>query len=432
MKRISLSSILVVSILSAPYIANAQQEKRWLKHHISLLTTPSMLGRGYVNKGHDRAAKYVLKHFKEYGLLPVNKDSTYIQTYSFAVNTFPDEVSLKLNKKQLVPGADFLIDAASISFNTDKIKVSSVDLNKIKDTAVWNKTKAAWHTDSKAYFLKNTDSLCKHLAINERRFAKQLPKGCFLIPQHGKITWTVATDTIPATVFYVEDTVLPRRVRKAAVHVNAVYLPAAKNKNENIIACVPGEVRDSFIVFTAHYDHLGAMGKGTYFPGASDNASGTAMLLYLANYFAKNPQRYTMVFIAFSGEEAGLLGSSYFVNHPMIPLDHIRFLTNLDIMGDATDGITVVNATEFSKQFDALRRINNSKDYLPQIKSRGKAANSDHYHFTEAGVPSFFIYTNGGKGFYHDIFDTAASLPMTNIDKLAKLLVAFAKELNVP
>jgi len=174
------------------------------------------------------------------------------------------------------------------------------------------------------------------------------------------------------------------------------------------------------------------MGKEAYFPGASDNASGTAMLLYLANYFAKNPQHYTMVFIAFSGEEAGLLGSSYFVNHPMIPLDHIRFLTNLDIMGDATDGITVVNATEFSKQFDALQRINNSKSYLPQIKSRGKAANSDHYHFTEAGVPSFFIYTNGGKGFYHDVFDNAASLSMTNIDMLAKLLVAFAKELNVP
>lgn len=430
MKRISLTAALIIPLFFQTTISFAQQEKRWLKHHISLLSSPTMMGRGYVNKGHDKAAKYVLKYFKAYGLLPVNKDSTYIQTYTFPVNTFPGELTLKLNKKELTPGADYLVDAASSSFNSDKIKVNTVDLNKISDSAAWDKAKMKWHTDSRAYFLEHVDSFCKHFSISERKFSKQLPAGCFFIPQHGKITWTVAIDTIPATVFYLEDTVLPRRIRKATVHANNVYLPAAKNKNENIIACVPGTMSDSFVVFTAHYDHLGMMGNTAYFPGASDNASGTAMLLYLANYFAQNPQHYTMVFIAFSGEEAGLLGSSYFVKHPMIPLDHIRFLTNLDIMGDATNGVTVVNATEYPKEFSALQKLNDAKGYLPEIKSRGKAANSDHYYFTEAGVPSFFIYTNGGPGFYHDIFDKAAALPMTNIDQVAKLLVAFGKELN--
>lgn len=194
------------------------------------------------------------------------------------------------------------------------------------------------------------------------------------------------------------------------------------------MAYVPGTVKDSFIVFTAHYDHLGMMGSTATFPGASDNASGTAMLLYLANYFAAHPQHYSIAFIAFSGEEAGLLGSHYFVEHPMIALDHIKFLTNIDIMGDATDGITVVNATEFPKEFDLLQQINKRKNYLPAIKSRGKAANSDHYFFTEAGVPSFFIYSNGGKGYYHDVFDKSSEVTLENVDMVARLLIDFAAQ----
>jgi aminopeptidase YwaD len=189
-------------------------------------------------------------------------------------------------------------------------------------------------------------------------------------------------------------------------------------------------VKDSFLVFSAHYDHLGMMGDTTFFPGASDNASGVAMLLYLAYYYAKHPQHYTMVFIAFAGEEAALMGSEFFVNYPFIPLKNIRFLTNIDIMGDATDGITVVNATEFPKEFGLLKKINEKSSYLPEIRSRGKAANSDHYYFTEAGVPSFFMYSNGGNGYYHDIYDRAREVTLNHIDDVAKLLMDFVKELR--
>ena len=260
------------------------------------------------------------------------------------------------------------------------------------------------------------------------RLAQALPKGCYIVPQHGKLTWTVATDVAPATVLYVEDTILPKHLKKASINIHSVYNPAAKN--ENIIGIAPGEVKDSYIVFTAHYDHLGMMGKDAVFNGASDNASGTAMLLYLATYFAAHPQHYSMVFIAFSGEEAGLLGSKYFVSHPLIPLDHIRFLTNIDIMGDATEGVTVVNATEYNKQFSLLTYLNEKNDYLPYVKSRGKAANSDHYFFTEKGVPSFFIFSNGGKGYYHDVFDNAKEVTLNNIDKAARLFIDFAIALN--
>jgi len=193
---------------------------------------------------------------------------------------------------------------------------------------------------------------------------------------------------------------------------------------------VPGKVKDTFITFTAHYDHLGMMGDSTYFPGASDNASGTAMMLYLTSYLAAQPQHYSVLFIAFSGEETGLLGSSFYVQHPVVPLGSIKFLTNIDIMGDATDGVTIVNATEYPTEFDQLKRINDVQHYIPIIKSRGKAANSDHYHFTEAGVPSFFIYSNGGKGYYHDIYDIGAEVTLNHVEGVAKLLIDFAGFFN--
>jgi len=172
------------------------------------------------------------------------------------------------------------------------------------------------------------------------------------------------------------------------------------------------------------------MGADALFPGASDNASGTACLLSLASYFAAHPQRYTIVFIAFSGEEAGLLGSQYYVKNPLFPLSNIRFLVNMDIMGDATDGITVVNATEHPKEVSLLQQLNQENNLLPQVRSRGTAANSDHYHFSKAGVQCFFIYSNSGKGYYHDVFDKASTLSLTNVDKVLTLIITFSAALQ--
>jgi Zn-dependent M28 family amino/carboxypeptidase len=167
------------------------------------------------------------------------------------------------------------------------------------------------------------------------------------------------------------------------------------------------------------------MGENTFFPGANDNASGISMLLEMARYYAQFPPAYSVVFICFAGEEAGLIGSKYFTTHPLIPLKKIRFLTNVDLAGTGDEGITVVNATEFQNAFTLLNCINDSSNLLTKINARGKAANSDHYWFTEKGVPSFFIYTLGGIKAYHDVNDKAETLPFTEFDDLLTLLIRF-------
>jgi Zn-dependent M28 family amino/carboxypeptidase len=202
----------------------------------------------------------------------------------------------------------------------------------------------------------------------------------------------------------------------------------------NVAGYVSGSlVPDSFIVFTAHYDHLGRMGKETCFYGANDNASGTVMMMDLARHFSSpgNKADYSIAFIALSGEEAGLKGSLYYADNPLFPLERIRMLINLDMVGTGSDGITIVNGKEFEKEFNLFRKINDDHRYLEEVKARGESCNSDHCPFYEKGVPSVFIYTRGDEFMeYHNVDDRPEELPLTEYEDLFKLLVGFTKALT--
>jgi len=403
--------------------SKAQTEKRWIKHQIVTLSGNTMYGRGYVNKGVEKAGNYISRKFRDFGLLSFSSDSSYLQPFSFPVNTFPGAVSLKLQKKEMVPGEDYIVHAATSSYSTDKIKTSTIDLKQIKDSIAWDVVKKDFRHD-RAYILQNVDTPARYMRQSSRQIVHELPAGLYIIPQHGKLTWTVATDTIASTIFYVEDTVMPKRIKKVAAQVENKFIPSFKSSN--VIGYVPGTQKpDSFVLFTAHFDHLGKMGNATLFPGAHDNASGTSLMLYMAQYFAQHPQKYSMVFIGFSGEEAGLIGSKYFVNNPLFPLNSIRFVINLDMTGDATNGITVVNAIEQKRAFAIINSLSEKYSYLPKVNERDQSHNSDHYHFSEKGVPAIFIYGNGTKPYYHDVFDKAQELSLEHIDGLIELLIAF-------
>jgi Zn-dependent M28 family amino/carboxypeptidase len=174
------------------------------------------------------------------------------------------------------------------------------------------------------------------------------------------------------------------------------------------------------------------MGNKTMFPGGNDNASGTSMLLNLMQYFSNpaNKPPFTLVFISFAAEEAGLLGSEYYTEHPTKDLSKIKFLLNLDLMGTGDDGIMVVNGSVYEKEFTVLEKINAEQKLLKTIGKRGKAQNSDHYYFTEKGVPSFFLYTTGGRTAYHDIYDDGPGLPLTKFKEVFTLISTFIKTIN--
>ena len=205
--------------------------------------------------------------------------------------------------------------------------------------------------------------------------------------------------------------------------------PIPQHGGANVLATIPGRV-DRWVIVGAHYDHLGRMGSEALFPGANDNASGVAMMLALAEWFAKHKPKYNMLFVAFAGEEAGLLGSEWFMVDRLVQASQIKLMLNLDILGTGDDGITVVNATAQPKFFDQLVAINGERKLLAQVKARGPACNSDHCPFVKRNVPALFVYTMGGIAAYHDVLDREETLPLTEFADLYALLKEFLTTLK--
>ena len=349
------------------------------------LTSPYFWGRGYTRDGMRKAAAFITNEFTRYGLQPMNGKS-FLQPFSYPVNTFPGNMELAVNGQQLEAGKDFIVSPESKSVNASGS-------------------------------LEPYDSI---QFINRKEMV--------IIKLQDKLTWDVSPEVANYSLLLVDRKAINGKPENFSVNLENKLL--SNFKASNICAVVKGTAQpDSVILITAHYDHLGGMGSHTYFPGANDNASGVSLLLNLAHYYAQHPQKYSIGFICFAGEEPGLLGSKYYTEHPIFPLPHIRFLLNTDLAGTGEEGITVVNATEFPKEYTLLNEVNDAGKYLVKINARGKAANSDHYFFTEKGVPSFFFYTLGGIKAYHDVFDKAATLPLNEHEHLFQWLIHFNAKL---
>lgn len=379
---------------------------------VDTLCTPYFSGRGYTNEGSSRASYYLATQFSFLDVPPIANQ--YFQEFPLTVNTFPGKLDLQLGGNTLVPGRDFQPYADSHSGN-GSYKVVYADTTNGLIPILTPKTALML---PKSWFSKFATGRKEEVLDS---LAQLYP---LILEAGNKLTWTVGHGQLQNAVFEVK-TEWFWNAAKVKFRVDAVV--EENYYCNNVCAIVKGtQYPDSFLVLTAHYDHLGGMGAKTYIPGANDNASGTAMLLTLAKYFRENPARYSVVFIAFAGEEAGLVGSEFFVRNPKISLRKIKFLFNLDLMGTGAEGATVVNATVFPQAFEKLKTANDRGQYLPVINSRGEAANSDHYWFTQKGVPSFFMYLQDANyTAYHNISDQPKDLPLTKFDNTCKLIIDF-------
>ena len=409
---------------------NAQVEE--VRRITKTLCSPEFHGRGYVNRGDSIAAKFIADEFKKIGLKPLKRN--YFQEFSFDVNTFPGKMDVKMGEKLLIPGVHYLVNPSSNEIHSTlkpKQILFTIILNKeelIKEISAIVGGKSEYNSIAINFKGASVDTL-KLLAGIPEQLAAILP---VIEITDQKLTWSVGREQLKNAFIQVQDSIY-KSEQSWSLAIDSKFIQ--QHTSKNVIAYLPSKKRKAkTVVFTAHYDHLGRMGQATYFPGGNDNASGTAMLLSMANYFKQNPSDCNILFIAFAGEEAGLVGSEYFVNHPTMKLKKMNFLINLDIMGSGEEGITVVNATNYETEFARLQTINEENKYLVQIKKRGPTKNSDHYWFTTKNVPSFFIYTQGPNKNYHDIFDTYENLSFIEYHDITSLLVKFVegfKELRI-
>lgn len=208
---------------------------------------------------------------------------------------------------------------------------------------------------------------------------------------------------------------------------------------KNVIGVVEGKgpLANETIVVGSHYDHLGYAGAGgslarvkkaVMHNGADDNASGTTAMLELARRYAARTDRQgrRLVFMAFSGEELGLLGSAHYCKSPIFPMDKTVAMVNLDMVGrlpkDEKTGKErlLVEANTTAKEWEGLLDRWNEKHQFEMKRSKSLMPNSDHYSFYNKGVPVLFFWT-GTHPDYHRPTDTAEKINITGMRRIVDL-----------
>lgn len=390
-----------------------------VRKNLEILCSKEFNGRGYVRKGDSLAANWIAQEFEKIGLKKFQ--NSYFQDFQLSINTFPKKISVKLGKKRLQIGRDFILKPHTATLR-GKAKILVLDTLIFADE---NRRKAFFEQDFRQKALVFPAQYSKQLLKVSLEEMQKLAQTSIWVSLHPKLTASLSVHQEGQAEIMLDKKLWDGSAKEISYQIFAQWIE--KYTTRNVIGYIEGtQKKDTFIVFTGHYDHLGSMGSA-YFPGANDNASGITMLLELAHYYKTPPPTYSVAFMAFAAEEAGLIGSHHYTENPYFPLSQIKCLLNLDLVGTGDEGITVVNGSVFPEDFETMTSINTQYQLLPKIAKRGKAANSDHYFFSEKGVKAFFIYTMGGIKAYHDINDSPETLPLTKYKELFRLITLYVE-----
>ncbi|MGZ3853931.1 MAG: M28 family peptidase [Flavisolibacter sp.] len=442
-----------------------------LKKRLDIVAAADMQGRETATEGQRKAAAYIESEFKSLGLQPGNKGG-----YQLFYNVYQDSL---VNAKLQVNGEDFQMDK---DFNPS--------VNNIPATMRFNEVVFVGANAGDS--LKNANLAGRAVLIVgglPQRFGRGGPgAGIYssLLAKGVAAIISVGTNypaTTPASRKGFQSTSLFRRnitpqlftvsenVAKAIL--GSEYESAKSNvsliktfptevlldvqktsltaQSSDVIGVLPGtDLKDEYLVVSAHYDHLGIRNGNIYY-GADDDGSGTVSILQIAQAFAKakaegkGPRR-SIVFLANSGEEEGLWGSDYYTSHPTFPLEKTTADLNIDMIGrtdssrkvgDSLNYVYVVGDDKLSTDLRTISEAANKKYLKMELDYKFNDPNdpnniyfrSDHYNFAKHGVPIIFYYDGMLGADYHRPTDTPDKINYNLMAKRAQLVFYTAWEM---
>ena len=416
MKRLLLLVLAVIAVqLSA-------QDLVHYKKIVKELSSAKYQGRGYAEDGANKAGKWIAKEFAKIGA-----DEVVCQPFKLDINTFPGKMKVSIDGKKQIPGVDFTIREFNPSIKGE-FKLYYIDMLNYNPEKMFADLATPQYEG--AFVVCDFMFTYKHRADFKKLQSKKECSNAGMV-----YTWEAPLKFYKAYGETVKE--------KPVIWVTPDFPKDAKTikvdmENEflkdyecfNVIAKVEGKRHDSCYVFTAHYDHLGKLGKKTFYPGAHDNASGTAAIITFAAHYAQHQPEYDMYFIAFSGEDANLRGSEWYAEHPVVPLKQIKYLFNLDMIGDNNPVQYCEVSNEGMPGFALFEKINAEKGYFKALGRSELAENSDHYPFAKRNVPCIFFMNEHGDAFkyYHTVHDTWENAIFTNYEPTFKLIKDFIGE----
>ena len=461
-----------------------------LKSHIRYLASEELSGRGVDTPGIKLARDYIASGFAKYGLLPGGDNGTYFQSFDVATgvaiksptalaldNAPPlalhdDWTPLGLSTSGTIEGEVIFTGYGISATDYGYDDYSGVD---VKGKIVLVLRYEPPPNDGKSPFQKpprySTHAALRTKANNARDhgaagmilvdLTRTAESGNELISTRSSFSRT----THGIIVAQVKRQVLDKWLQARGVSLSelkekidrdgkpasmpisslklslSVTLEPIHQRTENVVGILRGSdsrLRDEAVVVGAHYDHLGlgyfgtrdSSTAGQVHPGADDNASGTAVVLQVAERMARlsaKPAR-TIVFAAFSGEELGLFGSRHYVNHPAVPLTATKAMLNLDMVGRLKDNRVTVFGIRSAKELSVVVGAEARRLGLEIRESEG-IGRSDHVAFYNRKIPSLHFFT-GAHSDYHRPSDTWEKINVEGMLKVSELVLATAQRIG--
>jgi Peptidase family M28 len=426
---------------------------------LRFLASDELMGRSTTRPEIHIAARYISEQFRSYGLKEVDGTENYFQNFEIKTISPAAGGSLTIGNKTFRMGEDLLQprglgiqltapvvfagfgSADELAILDVKGKIVVVNMGENDSTKVVASRK---FMDAKQKLLQEKGAL----ALVERYWQSaaewELPKHAYT-SQHGVVP---QDEMIPVFIVHDPSGDLIAIVKNSAtgtINVPGNNLIVVKAKN--VMGWVEGTepaLREQFVVLSAHYDHVGVASEprmvdgklDSIYNGTRDNAIGVAAVLNAARYFALHPAKRSILFIAFTGEEMGLLGSKYFAAHPTIPLEKLVFNLNIDNGGvNDTTLINVIGLGRTSADNDLQKAclaygLTLKGDPAPEMNLFDR---SDNVSLAAKGVPAP-TYGMGVKQvdesimrYYHQLGDEIGNIDLTYVVKYMKSYILAAQ-----
>ena len=395
------------------------QDLAHFKKIVKELSSARYQGRGYARDGANKAGNYLAREYKKVGV-----DEVLLQPFSIDINTFNGAMEMWADGKKLRAGVDFSMREYSPGvhgeFPVYHVDTLNFDGDRLLADLARPENAGCMVCCDFWFTYKHRDVFSKLQTAGECSNAGLL------------FTWAAPIKFFKAYGEKVVDKpivwVTPEAIagaRRVKLNVDNEFLKDFGLFN--VIAKVEGARHDSCYVFTAHYDHLGNLGPKVFYPGANDNASGTAAIVTLAAYYARHRPPFDMYFLSFSGEDANLRGSTWFVEHPVVPLAQIKYLFNIDMIGDDNPAIYCEVSDAGMAEFPTFEAVNAEQHLFTKLDRGELAANSDHYPFAVRGVPCIFLENQEGSAYphYHTPADNFKTVKFDSYAPVFKLVTGF-------
>jgi hypothetical protein len=439
-----------------------------LRRHLTVLAGDEYEGRETGKKGQQMAAAYIERSFREDGCAAIPGKNAYQQDFT-VVETVPGG-SLSLCGKELAFRNDFFYIGAKQVQGYKDLEVYTVEgfeSQTVENAAVIHPL-SSMDIRTEADAIKKRAKGAKAIIFTVESYATLFEylehyatSASMRLAQKGQaaevpvifVRAEALKGKIPKKYAYLlggKPGKAPKKVRPVGKMTGKLNLSEEELNSSNVIGFIPGSdpiLAKEAVVITAHYDHIGII-DGVVYNGADDDGTGTVALLEIAEAFAaakkegKGPRR-SVIIMTVSGEEKGLLGSQYYVDHPWFPLKQTIADLNIDMIGrndiaheDKSDYIYVIGSNmiswdlhnaneEANKQYTQLEldyKFNDKND-PNQFYYR-----SDHYNFAKNDIPSVF-YFSGVHEDYHQATDDIEKINFSKVEKVARLVFATAWKL---